>query len=165
MPRRISRASRTPAVVIRPVRAPRRVRVALVVTVVPWTITSIDAMKAAKSSAASSRRPLMTPTEGSSGVDSTLWITGSTPPARTKKSVNVPPTSMPTFNRGFSEGSRSRQCLRASTSITTAMAVSPAAQPWNRPRPPPRIVSSSISSMTERKPVGPCGWPHTSEQP
>ena len=41
MPRRISRASRNPSVVISPVRAIRPVRMALVATVVPWTITSI----------------------------------------------------------------------------------------------------------------------------
>jgi hypothetical protein len=33
------------------------------------------------------------------------------------------------------------------TSSTTAIAVSPAAQPVNRPKPPPRRASSSISSM------------------
>jgi 2-methylcitrate dehydratase PrpD len=60
---------------------------------------------------------------------------------------------------------RRPQCLRASTSITTAIAVSPAAQPWNSPRPPPRMTSSSISSMIERSPVAPCGWPQISEQP
>ncbi len=31
--------------------------------------------------------------------------------------------------------------------------------------PPPRITSSSISSMMARRPVGPCGWPQTGEQP
>ena len=51
------------------------------------------------------------------------------------------------------------------TSTTTAIALSPAAQPVKRPYPPPRIASSSISSITARMPVGPCGWPQISEQP
>ena len=40
------------------------------------------------------------------------------------------------------------------TSSTTAIAVSPAAQPVNRPKPPPRRASSSISSITARVPIG-----------
>jgi len=52
-----------------------------------------------------------------------------------------------------------------STEIITAIAVSPAAQPLNRPRPPPRNASSSIISITARVPVGPCGCPQISEQP
>src|ERR1700690_2203509 len=51
------------------------------------------------------------------------------------------------------------------TSMTTAIAVSPAAHPVNRPVPPPRTTSSSINSMMERVPMGACGWPQTSEQP
>src|SRR6185369_8154936 len=51
------------------------------------------------------------------------------------------------------------------TSSTSAIAVSPAAQPVNRPKPPPRSASSSITSMIERVPIGACGWPQTREQP
>lgn len=43
------------------------------------------------------------------------------------------------------------------TSIATAIAESPAAQPVNKPRPPPLAASSSISSMMARKPIGACG--------
>ena len=53
----------------------------------------------------------------------------------------------------------------ASTSTTRAAPVSPAAQPVNRPRPPPRARRVSISSAIERRPVGPCGWPKTRLQP
>src|SRR5262245_36252012 len=55
--------------------------------------------------------------------------------------------------------------LHSPTLMTTAIAVSPAAQPVKSPCPPPRWASSSISSITERVPVGPCGCPQTSEQP
>ena len=51
------------------------------------------------------------------------------------------------------------------TRNTTAIPESPAAQPPNNATPPPRNTSSSISSITLRRPVGPCGCPQTSEQP
>ena len=51
------------------------------------------------------------------------------------------------------------------TRSTSAMAESPAAQPLNTPVPPPRSTSSSISSITERMPVGPCGCPQISDEP
>jgi glycine/D-amino acid oxidase-like deaminating enzyme len=43
------------------------------------------------------------------------------------------------------------------TFTTTAIAVSPAAQPVNNPYPPPISASSSINSITRRIPVGPWG--------
>ena len=54
---------------------------------------------------------------------------------------------------------------RPDTRSTSAIPESPAAQPVNRPTPPPRKTSSSINSIVERSPVGPCGWPQISEQP
>jgi hypothetical protein len=45
------------------------------------------------------------------------------------------------------------------TSIIVAAPVSPAAQPVNIPRPPPRSCKAHISSMIPRAPVGPCGCP------
>ena len=54
---------------------------------------------------------------------------------------------------------------QSSTRRTTAAPVSPAAQPVNRPVPPPRWRSSSISSVIERSPVGPWGWPKIRLQP
>jgi hypothetical protein len=47
--------------------------------------------------------------------------------------------------------------LQPSISITSAAPVSPAAQPVNRPRPPPRSCSAQISSIRPRAPVGACG--------
>ena len=81
MPRRISSASRTPSVVSSADFAPVLVSVALVVTVVPCTMVSIEA---AKSSAdiggcticASSAKPCTTAIDGSRGVDSTLCNIG-----------------------------------------------------------------------------------------
>ena len=68
--------------------------------------------------------------------------------------------------RRIGVGNRARVVHRAcDTSTTTAIALSPAAQPVNRPRPPPRCTSSSTSSITRRRPVGPFGWPKISEQP
>ncbi len=59
-----------------------------------------------------------------------------------------------------------RTAQAASPTLTTsAAAVSPAAQPVNSPRPPPRSSSSSINSMTRRMPVGACGCPQISELP
>ena len=58
-----------------------------------------------------------------------------------------------------------RARYRPDTSTTHAMELSPAAQPWNSPRPPPFIASSSISSMTRRWAVTALGWPQISEQP
>src|SRR5512134_2403376 len=101
MPRRISSASRTPRVVIRPDFAPVEVSVALVVTVVPWTMVSIAAANSASArpcAAAISARPSTTAIDGSAGVESVLWISGSAPSRVTMKSVKVPPTSMPTLN-------------------------------------------------------------------
>ena len=48
---------------------------------------------------------------------------------------------------------------QSSTLTARAAPVSPAAQPVNNPTPPPRCLSSSISSVIERRPVGPCGCP------
>ena len=100
MPHRISRASRTPAVVIRPVRAPLPVRMALVVTVVPWTMVSMEGANSPSASgfstaAAMPASPSITPSDGSPGVDRTLKTSGSAPSRVSRKSVKVPPTSMP----------------------------------------------------------------------
>ena len=83
MPRRMASASRKPAVASNPVFAIPPVRTAFVVTVVPWTIRAVPARNAEMSSpspSATSARPRMTASAGSSGVDSVLWIR-SAPPA------------------------------------------------------------------------------------
>jgi hypothetical protein len=54
-------------------------------------------------------------------------------------------------------GENRRQTV--STCRTTAAPVSPAAQPVNRPIPPPRRRRTSMSSATPRVPVGAWGWP------
>ena len=80
-------------------RAPRRVSTALVVTVVPCTIASISATNDATSvpsSAAISASPVARPTEGSSGVELVLCTIRRPSEPITRKSVNVPPTSIPT---------------------------------------------------------------------
>lgn len=51
------------------------------------------------------------------------------------------------------------------TLTTTPAPVSPAAQPTNKPYPPPTRISSSITSMIRRRPVGPCGCPQTIDEP
>ena len=97
MPRRICRASRKPWVVSRPVFAVAPVSTAFVVTVVPWTMRCTPARNASgvfPSAAAISASPAMTASDGSSGVDSTLKMRPAPPPL-SRKSVNVPPTSMP----------------------------------------------------------------------
>src|SRR6516225_7453505 len=102
IPRRISSASRTPRVVSSAERAPVCVSVALVATVVPWTMVSTDLTNSPKSRSGSScaancRSPSITAIEGSSGVESTLWIDAAWPWPAAMKSVKVPPTSMPIF--------------------------------------------------------------------
>src|SRR6185436_18625399 len=52
-----------------------------------------------------------------------------------------------------------RGAVARHTSTTSAAPVSPAAQPVNSPRPPPRCSSAWMSSTTPRTPVGPCGCP------
>src|SRR5207247_1900253 len=79
MPRRIASASRKPRVVSRPTRATSPVRTALVVTVVPWTMTSTSARNASSmrpSPAASSARPVRKPSAESAGVDGVFAARG-----------------------------------------------------------------------------------------
>ena len=98
MPRRIWSASRKPWVVSSPVLAVAPVSTALVVTVVPWTMRCTPARNASSglpSAVAISSSPAMTATDGSSGVDRTLKMRPAPLPSLNRKSVNVPPTSMP----------------------------------------------------------------------
>ena len=94
--RPISMRSRKPAVVRIATRAPRRSSTALVPTVVPWT--SRRTSRAAIPSAAS---PASTAPASWRGCDGTL-VTTTRPLASSTavRSVNVPPTSMPTMNMG-----------------------------------------------------------------
>jgi hypothetical protein len=51
------------------------------------------------------------------------------------------------------------------TLTTTPAPVSPAAQPTKSPYPPPASTNSSIVSMINRWPVGPCGCPQMRDEP
>jgi hypothetical protein len=96
--RPISMRSRNPAVVMMPTRAPRRSSTAFVPTVVPCTSrrTSPLAMPSAS-------RPASTAAASWRGRDGTLVTTTRPVVLSTAvRSVNVPPTSIPTMNMGGS---------------------------------------------------------------
>ena len=97
VPSRRRSVSRKPSVSSAPVFEPLPVSTALVETVVPWTISSIWATNSSKGSSsrpAISSSPRTKASEGSWVVELVLWTRGE-PPPRQRKSVKVPPTSMP----------------------------------------------------------------------
>ncbi len=82
--------SRKPRVVTKATAAPLRSRIALVATVEPWTrsVTAAGSMPAAASEANA-------PSSGLAGVLGT-FTTSTRVPSTATRSVNVPPTSIPT---------------------------------------------------------------------
>ena len=71
---------------------------ALVETVVPWTMVvtlSINSLRDNCFARAISESPFSSPTAGSSGVERTLYTSEGPSSDVSKKSVNVPPTSIP----------------------------------------------------------------------
>ena len=88
--RPMASVSRKPSVVMRAVRAPRRVSRAFVATVDPWT-TSSGCQPA-------SRIPASTARSGSRGVLGRFAMS-SRSPSQKRKSVKVPPTSTPSSRR------------------------------------------------------------------
>ena len=65
---------------------------------------------------------------------------------------------LPRLRRTAARSGEQRAAGQSSRS-TIAAPVSPAAQPVNRPMPPPASRSACASSTMPRSPVGPCGWP------
>ena len=97
-PRRIFNMSRNPLVVRNAVFAPFPVNTAFVVMVVPWTMDSISDRNVPRflsRSSAAFCSPLNTPCSGLEGVVGVLYTRATPSLPVTRKSVNVPPTSMP----------------------------------------------------------------------
>ena len=92
--RPISRTSRKPLLVIRPVFAPCFCSNVLEPTVVPWRTSSrSDGARSARRN--KSQMPSNTATSGRSGVEAHLWYQMPPPPSLNARSVHVPPISTP----------------------------------------------------------------------
>ena len=96
--RRISRTSRKPSVVMRPVAAPVRVMMALVATVAPW-VKDRTADAATPFSASASATPCRMAALKCGGEERTFFGTARPPGDIRTMSVKVPPTSTPSRYR------------------------------------------------------------------